>query len=63
MKSRFKKIEPYLYLLPCFIGFSIFVFFPFIKTIFLSFNITNANGEAVEYVGLENYKEIINKNT
>lgn len=59
MKSRFKKIEPYLYLLPCFIGFSIFVFFPFIKTIFLSFNITNANGEAVEYVGLENYKEII----
>jgi sn-glycerol 3-phosphate transport system permease protein len=34
------------------------MFFPFIKTIFLSFNITNANGEAVGFVGLDNYKEL-----
>ncbi|AQR96680.1 carbohydrate ABC transporter permease [Clostridium saccharoperbutylacetonicum] len=58
MKSLLRKIEPYLYLIPCLLGFCIFMFFPFIKTIFLSFNITNANGEAVEFVGLDNYKEL-----
>nr|WP_312288881.1 sugar ABC transporter permease [Clostridium chromiireducens] len=58
MKVILKKIEPYLYLTPCLLGFWIFMFFPFLKTIFLSFNITNANGEAVEFVGFDNYKEL-----
>lgn len=59
MKSILNKIEPYLYLVPCLLGFLIFMFFPFIKTIFLSFNITNANGDAVEFVGFDNYKELL----
>ncbi|MFW2487666.1 carbohydrate ABC transporter permease [Clostridium chromiireducens] len=58
MKGILKKIEPYLYLTPCLLGFWIFMFFPFLKTIFLSFNITNANGEAVEFVAFDNYKEL-----
>lgn len=58
MRVILKKIEPYLYLTPCLLGFWIFMFFPFLKTIFLSFNITNANGEAVEFVGFANYKEL-----
>lgn len=58
MKNLLKKLEPYLYLIPCLLGFWIFMFYPFIKTIFLSFNITNANGEAVEFVGFDNYKEL-----
>ena len=58
MKSTLKKIEPYLYLIPCLIGFLIFMFYPFLKTLFLSFNITNASGEAVEFVGFDNYIEL-----
>lgn len=58
MKKLFKNIEAYLYLIPCLLGFIIFMFYPFVKTIFLSFNITNTNGEPVEFVGLDNYKEL-----
>ncbi len=58
MKNLLKKVEPYLYLMPCLLGFWIFMFYPFIKTVFLSFNITNANGEAIEFVGFNNYKEL-----
>lgn len=58
MKIILRKIEPYLYLIPCLLGFIIFSFYPFIKTIFLSFNITNTNGESVEFVGFDNYKEL-----
>lgn len=58
MKNFFKRAEPYLYLTPCLLGFCIFMFYPFIKTIFLSFNITNANGEPIDFVGLDNYKEL-----
>lgn len=58
MKSLLKKIEPYLYLIPCFLGFLIFTFYPFIKTIFLSFNATNTNGEAANFVGMDNYIEL-----
>lgn len=59
MKNILKKVEPYLYLIPCLLGFFIFMFYPFIKTIFLSFNITNANGDAVEFVRFDNYKELL----
>lgn len=59
MKNFLKKVEPYLYLIPCLLGFWIFMFYPFLKTIFLSFNITNANGDAVEFVGFDNYKELL----
>ncbi len=58
MKNLFKKIEVYLYLIPCFLGFLIFTFYPFIKTIFLSFNVTNTNGEAAGFVGMDNYIEL-----
>ncbi|WP_396136458.1 carbohydrate ABC transporter permease [Clostridium sp. SHJSY1] len=58
MKKIVKKIEPYLYLIPCLLGFGIFMFYPFIKTVFLSFNITDASGQVAEFVGFNNYKEL-----
>lgn len=59
-RKRYKeKIAPYLYLLPSMILFSTFVYFPFFKTLYLSFSITNAKGKVVEMVGLENYLEVI----
>ena len=30
------KITPYLYLVPCMLIFGIFLFYPFVKTIYLS---------------------------
>lgn len=44
-----------LYLLPSIILFAVFVFYPMFRTIYLSFFLTNAQGEAALFVGLENY--------
>lgn len=53
-----KKIEPFLYLVPAFIIFGLFVFYPFLKTIVLSFSTTNIRGEIKSFVGLENFIEL-----
>ena len=50
------KITPYLYLVPCMLIFGIFLFYPFVKTIYLSLYKTNKMGQAKLYVGLGNYK-------
>jgi len=50
---------PYLLLLPCMFIFVVFVFFPFSKTIIYSFALTNSRGVPVEWVGLENYINLI----
>ncbi|ADU29280.1 binding-protein-dependent transport systems inner membrane component [Evansella cellulosilytica DSM 2522] len=44
-----------LYLLPSILLFSIFLFYPMIKTVYLSFFLTDAKGAAAVFVGLENY--------
>ncbi len=54
-----KRTEPYLYLLPSVIIFSVFLFFPFVKTIYLSFFKTNKLGQAKLFVGLENYTTLL----
>ena len=50
---------PYLFLLPCIVIFGIFVFYPFAKTVIYSFALTNSRGVPVEWVGLENYLNLI----
>jgi len=54
-KLGFSSVSPYLYILPSFTLFSCFVFYPFIRTIYLSFQMTNATGQVVKYYGLKNY--------
>lgn len=49
------KIEPYMYLVPALLVFSVFLFYPFFKTIYLSLYKTNNLGQAKKFVGLENY--------
>ncbi|MFD1636997.1 carbohydrate ABC transporter permease [Evansella tamaricis] len=44
-----------LYLLPSIILFSVFLFYPMFKTVYLSFFLTDARGAAAVFVGLENY--------
>ena len=44
-----------LYLLPSILLFSVFVFYPMFRTIYLSFFLTDQTGNAALYVGFENY--------
>lgn len=48
-----------LYLLPSIILFSVFVFYPMFKTIYLSFFLTDQAGDAALFVGLENYAYLL----
>lgn len=53
------SITPYLYILPSLILFCLFVFFPFAKTLYLSMNLTDQAGNAIEFIGLDNFKSIL----
>lgn len=57
-KPLFRKVEPYLYLLPALIFFGLFVYWPFFKTLKLSVARTTPLGEVAEYIGLANYINI-----
>ncbi|MGP4040520.1 carbohydrate ABC transporter permease [Gracilibacillus sp. D59] len=48
-----------LYLLPSIILFSVFLFYPLGKTLYLSFFLTDQQGIANVFVGLENYQYIL----
>lgn len=60
-KARFslESICPYLYILPSLLLFSLFVFFPFAKTLFLSLSLTDQAGSAIGFVGLDNFKSVL----
>ena len=62
-KSFFRTVEPYLYLVPVMILFILFVFWPFVKTIQLSFARTTPLGQVAQYVGLDNYTNIFTDGT
>ena len=60
-KARFslESICPYLYILPSLLLFSLFVFFPFAKTLFLSLSLTDQAGSAIDFVGLDNFRSVL----
>ena len=62
-KSFFRTVEPYLYLVPVMILFILFVFWPFVKTIQLSFARTTPLGQVAQYVGFDNYTNIFTDGT
>ncbi|MGN7408030.1 carbohydrate ABC transporter permease [Sporosarcina sp. SAFN-010] len=49
----------FLYLLPSIILFAVFLFYPMIRTIYLSFFLTDQNGNAAVNVGVENYSYLL----
>lgn len=57
-KKRKVNIKPYLFLIPSFVIFGLFVFYPFAKTILLSFTWTDLSGNAIEFAGFDIYKRI-----
>ena len=56
---RFAKIEPFLYLLPIFLVFGTFLYYPLIRTIYMSLSVVNSMGEVVSFAGLDNYISLI----
>ncbi len=48
-----------LYLFPSILLFIVFVFYPMFRTIYLSFYLTDQNGNAAIHVGLENYAYLL----
>lgn len=57
-KKKIRKNNFYkgiIFLLPSIILFSVFLFYPLFRTIYLSFFLTKASGETTIFVGFENY--------
>ena len=61
-KSKSKEVKKFfkgfVYILPSLILFLIFVIYPFVKTIFQSFFLSNNLGQLTYFVGLENYIDL-----
>lgn len=55
------KLTPYLLLLPSIVLFFTFTHYPFLKSIFLSFSVTNRRGELTKWVGLANWIRMLQK--
>ena len=56
--KRSEALTGYLFILPTFIGFAIFILYPIVESIrisFLEFNILRGS----EYIGLENYADLL----
>lgn len=53
--TRTDGFSPYLFLLPVLVLFGLFLFYPFLKTVLLSFSKTDMSGRFVEFVGLSNF--------
>lgn len=58
-KTLFEKMEPALYLAPAFFFLGLFVYFPFLRTFFSSFFLQNSMGVIREFVGFENYVNVL----
>ena len=61
MKTKVKRfsVEPYVFLVPSLLIFGIFLFYPFVKTIYLSFYKTDKMGLPKKFVGFENYVKLL----
>lgn len=58
-KFRVSMLKPYLWLLPGFILFAMFTFYPFIQTIYKSFFLVDSYGTVKSFVAFDNYVEIL----
>lgn len=62
-KGRKKfKLTPYLLMLPSIALFTMFTFWPFLKTIILSFSYTDKKGDFVGWAGISNYVRVVTGN-
>lgn len=61
LSRRREKLEPYLLLLPSVILFSVFTYFPFIRSIYMAFTLTDKQGNVVKLVGLKNFERLFKR--
>lgn len=59
LMEKTKGRNAYFYLIPCFLVFAVFLFYPFVKTIYLSLFLTDKLGKAKVFVGLDNYVDLL----
>lgn len=59
LMEKTKGRNAYFYLIPCFLVFAVFLFYPFVKTIYLSLFLTDKLGQAKVFVGLDNYVDLL----
>lgn len=57
-RTVIRKLEPYLYLLPVFLLFGVFTFYPLIRTIVMSLSAVNSMGEIVRFSGIKNFRNL-----
>jgi sn-glycerol 3-phosphate transport system permease protein len=67
-KGIYETIEPYIFLLPAFLVFGFFLFYPFVRTIYLSTFLTDKLGNAKvfwkpEVLGLQNYIDLFSSSS
>ncbi|MDD4081468.1 MAG: sugar ABC transporter permease [Eubacteriales bacterium] len=62
-KGFYATIEPYLFLLPAFTIFALFLFYPFGRTIYLSTYLTDKLGNAKVFWGLRNYTDLFSSSS
>lgn len=62
-KTFFQKIEPVLYLAPAFLFLGVFVYYPFAKTIIESFFLLDSMGRIKEFIGFENYANVLSNSS
>lgn len=55
-----KKISPYLLLLPAIVFYTLFMIFPLLDNIRISFTNWDGFSKAYEYIGLKNYIQVLN---
>lgn len=59
LKSFISTMGRILYVVPSLLLFSVFVFYPMIRTTYLSMHTTNFQGVPTKYVGLENFRYLL----
>lgn len=57
--KRNDKYYAWLFLGPSILALSVFVFYPMLRTLYLSFFLTNSLGEPTVFVGLQNYLNLL----
>lgn len=61
-KKKSKTFLPYFFIAPALILFGLFTIYPFIKTIVLSFTLTDKYGNPQKFVGLKMWKRVLSSN-
>ena len=59
--SRRTAPLPYLLILPTLILFAVFTYYPFLRSLFLCFTLTDKQGQPTQWVGLHNWVRVLSK--